>query len=114
MIEPTLVSTLGPLLGGRLYPDAAPANTTLPFATYQQVGGQALSFMEGQPTDKKNARIQVNVWAKTRQEAMALIRAIEDAAVKAPLLGEPQGAAVSLYDEAAGMRGAMQDFSFWG
>ena len=114
MIEPVLVSVLGPLVDGRVFPDFAPADTPKPFATYQQVGGQALSYLEGQPTDKKNARIQVNVWASTRAEAMTLIRAIEDAIVQAPMLGEPIGAATSMYDEAAGIRGAMQDFSLWG
>mgnify|MGYP001027979381 CR=1 FL=1 len=114
MIEPVLVSVLAPLVGGRLFPDFAPADTPRPFATYQQVGGQAGAYVEGAPIDKKNARMQINVWADTRQEAMTLIRAIEDTIVCDPLCGDPLGAPVALYDAAIGMRGAMQDFSLWG
>lgn len=114
MIEPTLVTVLGALVGGRAFPDFAPAGTALPFATFQQAGGTAFAYLEGQPSDKKNARIQINVWAASRAESMTLIRQMEDAVVQAPLLGEPLGAAAAVYDEGACMRGARQDFSFWG
>lgn len=113
MIEPTLVATLGALVGGRAYPDFAPAGTAKPFVTWQQVGGQSRAALDATASALKNARIQINVWAATRQEAMTLIRAIEDAVAVEPLLGVPQGGAVALYDEAAAMRGARQDFSFW-
>ncbi|RXZ42709.1 DUF3168 domain-containing protein [Crenobacter cavernae] len=113
MIEPTLVATFGPLVGGRVFADFAPAGTPLPFATYQQVGGRPVSFLEGAPASKKHARFQINVWSTSRQEAMTIIRLIEDLAVQVPLLGEIEGGAVALYDEAADRRGAMQDFSFW-
>lgn len=114
MIEPVLVSVVGPLVEGRIFPDYAPPDTPYPYVTYQQVGGQAFAYLEGRPTDKKNARIQVNAWANSRAEAMTLIRSIEDAVVTPPLLGTPIGAATALSDPVAGKRGAMQDFSLWG
>lgn len=113
MIEPTLTTTLGAFVGGRVYPDTAPANTPLPYCTYQQVGGRPVSFLEGQPASQRHARIQINVWSKTRQEAMTIIRQIEDAMVKSPLLGVIEGGAVAMLDPATNLRGAMQDFSFW-
>jgi hypothetical protein len=114
MIESNLVAALGPLVGNRVYPDVAPANVTLPFCTYQQVGGKAVNFVGAESSDKKNARIQITVWSKTRKQAMELIREIEDEMVKAPLLAEVVGAAISRYDAETTYRGAMQDFSFWG
>jgi len=114
MIESDLVAALGPLVNNRVYPDVAPANVTLPFCTYQQVGGKAVNYLGPESSDKKNARIQITVWSKTRKQAMEIIRAVEDAVVQAPLLGEVLGAAIARYDEATAYRGAMQDFSFWG
>lgn len=113
MIEPSIVTALGALVSNRVYPDVAPAGVALPYITYQQVGGEAVSFIEATKPSKKNARIQINVWSTTRSEAMNLIRDAEDTLILATLYGEPQGAAVARYDEDAKLYGAMQDFSFW-
>lgn len=113
MIEPLLVATLNPLFGDRVFDDVAPVNTPTPYCTYQQVGGSPINLLEGQPASKKNARIQINVWSKTRSEATTLIRRIEDMMVQAPLLATTLGGAISQHDEVSNYRGAMQDFSFW-
>lgn len=112
MIEAKLVTALGVLVNSRVYPDFAPANTAKPYITYQQVGGTPINFMEAQPADKKQVRIQINVWAKSRYDATVLIRQIENLMVQSPLFGLVEGGAVSKFDEAAQARGAMQDFSF--
>lgn len=113
-IEAKLYTTLSPLFGGRVFPDFAPTGTAKPYCTYQQVGGKPVNFMGAESSDKKNARIQINVWAETRLSAQSLIRQIEDLAVQAPLLGSIESGAVATFDEANQVRGARQDFSFWG
>jgi hypothetical protein len=112
VIEPLIVAVIGPLVGSRIYPDVAPAGTPFPYATFQQVGGKAFNYMDPTPVALKAARIQISVWSKTRQEAMTLIRQIEDALVVTPTLAHVEGAAIARYDEETKLRGAMQDFSF--
>jgi hypothetical protein len=111
-IETSLYTALNSIVSGRFYPDAAPQGTAMPYATYAQVGGKAIQFIEPTVPSKKHARIQINVWAETRLQAMTLIRQFEDAVIVSPLFGVIEGAAVALYDEETEHRGAMQDFSF--
>ena len=40
--ESTLFDTLKSLVSSRVYPDIAPAGTTVPYITYQQIGGDAV------------------------------------------------------------------------
>lgn len=112
MTEADLVIALNPLVSGRVYPDAADFSTPLPYITWQQVGGKAVNYLGGGVTDKKGARIQINVWAKTRLEAQTLMRQIHDICVSDPLFAVAEGASISRY-ESANLRGAQQDFSFW-
>lgn len=97
---------------GRCYPDAAPQGAELPYATYQQVGGRTIRFLRDAPT-KRNARMQVNVWATTREEASTLMRAIESALVVDPWQAEVLGALVAQYEPVQRLYGAQQDFSVW-
>lgn len=113
MIEAKLYTALSPLFSGRVYPDFAPTGTAKPYCTFQQVGGSPVTYMEGAASDKKNARIQINVWGNSRLESMNLIRSIEDLVTGAPLYGVAQTGAIATYDETSALRGAMQDFSFW-
>ena len=113
MVEALIVQTLGPIFGGRIFPDAAEGDTPMPFATYQQVGGDSTVFMDGALPDKQNARMQVTVWAKGRVQASALIGAVQVALCAAPVYATPLGAPVSRRDDETGFKGAMQDFSVW-
>lgn len=113
MVEADLVTTLSSLVGGRVFPDVAPEGTQRPFITYQQKGGKPVNFIGAESSNKKNARIQINVWSQTRLEASAISRAIEDTVVLAPLLGSIETGAIATFDEITQSRGTMQDFSFW-
>lgn len=113
MIDPVLVSLLGPLAVGGIHADTAPMGVKYPFITYQQVGGQAVNFLDPTVPDKKHARIQINVWSKSRQESTTLIRQIEDLLRSPPANGYVEGASVSQYNFDAGLYGSRQDFSFW-
>lgn len=113
MVEVLIVQTLGPLFGGRIYPDAAEGDTPMPFAIFQQVGGVSPVFMDGALPDKQNARMQITVWAKGRAQASELISAVQRELCAGPVYATPLGAAVSRRDDETGFKGAMQDFSVW-
>ncbi|MEN4918263.1 DUF3168 domain-containing protein [Achromobacter spanius] len=113
MVEALIVQTLGPIFGGRVYPDAAEGDTPMPFAIFQQVGGASLVFVDGALPDKQNARMQITVWAKGRAQASALIGAVQAALCAAPVYAMPLGAPVARRDEETGFKGAEQDFSVW-
>lgn len=112
-LEATLKTTLGALVGGRCYPDTSPDGAAFPLIIYQQVGGVAVDFMEGKVADKDNARVQVNVWSRTRLEASSLARSARVALVEGSTKATTLGAAVALYDDAMKLYGTRQDFGIW-
>lgn len=99
----------------RVYPDVAPEPMVqLPYITYQQVGGQAVSFLERGLVGKRNARMQINVWHATRLDASVLAGQIEDAIkLSAAFQGEPLAAWVADHDADVKAYGTRQDFSIW-
>jgi hypothetical protein len=111
-IEATLKTTLGSLVSGRVYPDTPPDNPTFPLIVYQQVGGQAIEYLEGTIGDKDNARMQVVVWAKTRLEAASIARSARVALV-GTLTATTLAAPVSLYQEELKLYGSRTDYSLW-
>lgn len=113
-VDVQIFAALSPLAGGRVFPDVAPEGTARPYLTYQQVGGDALNFMEGTMPGKRNARIQINAWADTRLAASELSEQAEDALrLVLGLQAEVLGARVSIFEEDIKLRGARQDFSVW-
>lgn len=112
-LEATLFGLLGSLVGGRCYPDVSPDGAARPLIIYQQVGGQAVDYVEGKIADKDNARVQVHVWATTRLEASQIARAARVALVEGAAEATTLGAAMSLHDDALKLYGSRQDFSVW-
>lgn len=96
----------------RVYPDVAPAGVVKPYITYQDVGGEDATTLSGE-NEQQNARMQMNVWATTRAEAVALMRQVQTALTAAPILGTPIGTAVSVYEADTKLRGRRLDFSIW-
>ncbi|MDC8756260.1 DUF3168 domain-containing protein [Janthinobacterium fluminis] len=114
ILEPQIVDALKTMVAGRVYPDVAAEGAAAPYITYQQVGGDAINFVEGTSPGTENARVQVNVWAPSRLVASALGRQIEDALRAASALQTTVlGARVATYDTETKLRGTRQDFSFW-
>lgn len=112
--EATLFNTLKTLVSSRVYPDIAPAGTVVPYITYQQVGGEALAFVENTLPSSKNGRYQVNVWASTRAAAAALALQVEAALVQASAFqARAVGAPAATHDTELGLYGTLQDFSIW-
>lgn len=61
----------------RVFADIAPTGVATPYVTWQLIGGRALGWLDGSPTDKRHSFVQINVWAGTRKESMTLMRSIE-------------------------------------
>lgn len=98
----------------RTYCDFAPTATQRPYVTYQQIGGEAVEFIDNTVPSMENAHVQVNVWAGSRLEAKTLIKQIEAALILATgLQARPLGAAASDYDADVPVYGSRQDFSIW-
>lgn len=100
----------------RTFPGVAKFGTPMPYVIWQHIGGQSLRFLDNTTGDKRNAFIQITVWAATSLQATTLARAIEDAlcAATAVLLATPQGEPVDAFDDGDELRGTVQSFSIWG
>jgi len=106
----TVLSGLCP----RVYPDAAPASTATPYITWQQIGGDAFTYVEGSLPDRRNARIQINVWDKSRIASTTLMLQVEQAICAATQFqGRVDSAHLATFDDDTDLRGCMQDFSIW-
>lgn len=114
-VEIDIYTALKGLVGNRVYRDIAPEDVIdLPRITFQQVGGDAVNFVDPTVPTKKNGRFQVNVWAATRDDAATLARQAEDALrVDAALQTTVLGAPTAIFEEDTRLYGARQDFSFW-
>lgn len=113
-VESTIFDTLKGLVGNRVYPDIAPATTTKPYITYQQVGGVGVNFVDATVPSKKNFTFQINVWGETRA-AVATLAAQVEAAMRAvtALQTTVLAAPVAIYEPENNLRGSRQDFSVW-
>jgi hypothetical protein len=110
----TVLKAAAPDVGTRVFPDFAPTSTTRPYITYQQIGGDVINPIPNDNPSHRNALIQVNVWANTRLQAMALSRAIEVAMRGATaFIARPIGAPACDYDADFPVYSAAQDFSCW-
>lgn len=111
----TLETQLKTVVSGvldRFMPDEAPFDTPMPYGVWQQIGGDALTYIEGTLPDKENALVQIRVWAATRMEANSLARQVEAALVAATSFqAQPVSARVS--EKEGDAYGNRQDFSIW-
>lgn len=113
-VEENISTVVGALCAGRVYPDAAPFGVDRPYAEYQQVGGESITFFSREIPSKKNGRFSISSWANTRMEAASLARSIEDAIVSSNLFdAEPIGGPISQYEHDLGLFGMTQDFSIF-
>jgi hypothetical protein len=112
-LESDLYAVLGAVCP-RVFPDFAPFSTTRPFITWQQIGGQVINPIANEVADKRNAMVQINVWADTRIAATEMSQQIEAALVQATQFqARPIGALLASGDEDLDIRGTSQDFTIW-
>jgi hypothetical protein len=101
----------------RVFAASAPVNTTRPFVTWEHIGGDPLRYMEGSAAPQRLALLQINTWASTKAEAMALALAIEDAlCLASAFAARPNGAARGDHSSEVepALYGAAQDFEVLG
>ena len=112
-VEAIIFNSLRGVVSDRVFPDVAPQGAVRPYITYQQVGGEAVNFVESTAPNKANGRFQLNVWADTRMQASTTARQVEAALRAAPLQTTVLGAPFSDYEPDTKLYGAVQDFEFW-
>lgn len=112
-LEDQLFALLGPLLNGRFYPDTLPDHPSFPAASYQAAGGVALWFGERALPDHRNARVQINIHARTRAEASALAHQMAKDICTGFPVAKPYGEPVSTYSDVLKLYSARQDFGIW-
>lgn len=77
----------------RVHPGSAPLNTPRPFVTWEHIGGDPLRYVDGTAADKRHALVQLNVWAASKTEALALALSLETALTGSALFtARPTGA----------------------
>ena len=113
MMEADL-NTLLKAICPRTFPDVAPSGTAAPFIAWQGLGGESLRFVDNTAPDKRNTYMQVAVYSTKRTEALALIRAAEDAMCASLLFAvSPMGEPIATYEDDTKLYGAIQRFSIW-
>lgn len=113
-VEADIFNTLKGLVANRAFPDIAPLDTPLPYITFQQIGGEALGYVENTVPDAKNGRFQVDVWAESRMQCAALALQVEAALVQsAAFQARAIGAPSNQYEPDTKLYGSLQDFSVW-
>ena len=78
-VESDLYGILKGLVSNRCFPDFAPLGTVRPFITFEQAGGEALSFMDSTLPNKKHGRFEIGVYADSRAACAALALQVEAA-----------------------------------
>ena len=114
----SLEADLIPLLQAicpRTYPDLAPSGAATPYLTYQHIGGESLRYADNAAMDKRFPLIQINAWAKTRLEALTLIRQVEETlCTSSAFQTVPQGESVSTHEPDTKLYGSIQRFEVFG
>lgn len=115
MFEQDLLELLKPLVAGQVFWDTTPDAYKIeaPCIILTQVGGKAAWFVDQTQPDKKNARVQVGVWARSRLVAAPLARLVEKTIADSTFIAEPFTAAISGSQPDLKIFGTTQDFGFW-
>ncbi|MDF4005319.1 DUF3168 domain-containing protein [Luteibacter sp. PPL552] len=111
-LEERIVSLLGDLVQGRIYPDTTPDNAVFPLITYHQVGGRDYAYMDGSLPDHEHARLQINVHGRIRSEAKAAAQQVKKR-MAADLQAEIYGSMTIRFDDIAKLFTTRQDFGCW-
>lgn len=106
----------------RVLSPTAPSGTATPYITWQHAGGVAVRFVDNSAPDKRNALVQVNAWATSKQAAFTLLRAVEEelCTVTGEFVAVPMEEPSDAYVEGdegqqpGALKGALQTFKVWG
>lgn len=113
-MESELFDALKVLVANRVYPSVAPEGAATPYVTWQVTGGQALNFLDGEQPSKKHARIQVNVWSKSLEEALRIAQQAETILrARAALSTTVETGQLTRHEPETKLHGTYQFFSCW-
>ncbi len=113
-LGPKIVALLSPLVGGRVFPMVAPPNVLRPYITYQQFGGQALSFLDKTLPNKANGYIQINIWSETKAVTAALAFQVEALMIGATAFDcDAMSRPADDHEPDLNLYGSRQDFTVW-
>ena len=113
-VEADIYNALKGLVSNRCFPDFAPLGTVRPFITFEQVGGSALSFLEGGLPSKKNGRFEIGVYADTRASCASIALAVEAAmAASTSFQSTASNAPISDYTSELKIYSSTQNFSVY-
>lgn len=120
-IEAFLTALINPLVANRIWWDTLPDGYVIaagaPVVIAQQLTGDSSFHVDGTQPSHEHARIQFTVWAKTRKEANATARAIEEAIAGQVELGntvaEPYSNFGGIHEPDLNLFGTQQPFGFW-
>lgn len=113
--ESDIVDLLNPLVDSQVFWTVIPDGykTDKPFIILQDIGGREAWYVEMKKPDHNHARIQVNAYAKSKQEVSNLARLIGTTICESEMVAEPFGAFAGSYQDALKLHGSRQDFGFW-
>lgn len=84
---------------------------TMPYVTWQLIGGRPWRWLDNTPADKRQSRVQVNVFSATRKESLELIRQIEEAmCASTSFTATPDAEPMTDFDADMAVYEAIQDF----
>ena len=113
-VESDLYGILKGLVSNRCFPDFAPLGTFRPFITFEQVGGEALSFLDGTLPDKKHGRFEISVYADSRAACAAIALQVESVmAAATPFQSMAIHAPISDYADEVKIYSSTQNFSIY-
>ena len=114
-LEQTLVALATPILAGGLHPNCAPQHGARPYGVYTNVVSPTHNTLsDGMPIQQDI--FQIDVWADTYQDALAVGNAFAAALQAAFDTGTITGVQRSRrgrYDAETGLHGFLYEFSFW-
>ena len=113
-VESDLFGLLKGLVSNRCFPDFAPLGTVRPFITFEQVGGEALSFLDGTLPDKKHGRFEISVYADSRSACAAVALQVESVMAAATVFQSMAiHAPISDYADEVKIYSSTQNFSIY-
>lgn len=111
-LEEDFVSALTSVFSGKLYCSVAPANVVEPYATYEQISGNQEYALAGRTT-LTNARMQLDIFGRSKAAINALAAAAENAMDGASAFKSITQNQMDLFEDAKLMYRVMRDFSIW-
>ena len=114
-VESDIYNALKGLVSNRCYPDFAPIGTVRPFITYEQTGGEVVSYIEGITLpNTKNGRFEIGVFADSRASCASIALQVETAmAASTAFQAEALHAPISDYASEVQIYSSIQNFSVW-